>query len=43
MVICVNPSRVGGSLPVNRTSLDPCSSYNASLASNTQMYSIVAQ
>ena len=29
--------------PMNSTSLDPCSSYSASLASNTRMYSIVAQ
>ena len=43
MVICVNLSRVGGSLPVNSTPLDPCSSYSASLASNTQMHSIVVK
>ena len=43
MMICVNLSCVGGSLPVNSTSLDPCSSYSASLVSNTQMYSIVTQ
>ena len=43
MVIFVNPSRVGGSLPVKSTSLNPCSSYSASLASNTQMYSIFEQ
>ena len=40
MVIFVNPSRVGGSLPVKSTFLNPCSSYSASLVSNTQMYSI---
>ena len=44
MVICVNPSFVGGSLLVNTsTALDPCSSYSTSLALNTQIHSIVAQ
>ena len=39
MVIGMNPSCVCGSLPVNSTSLDPCSmrSYSAILASSTQM------